>query len=81
LNKLFLVIYWLNIFQNKKKELSININKLVFAIESIGINPTIKEKLAENQARLSEIENQIQQVSQCLKLPFFIPFEISEKSI
>lgn len=53
----------LNVLQNKKKELTRKINNLVSAVEETGLNPIIKEKLAENQARLSEVENQIQQVS------------------
>ena len=54
----------LELLQNNKKDLTRKINNLVSAIEETGLNPIIKEKLAENQDRLNEVETQIQQVSQ-----------------
>ena len=54
----------LDLLQNNKKDLTRKINNLVSAIEETGLNPIIKEKLAENQARLNEVENQFQQVSE-----------------
>ncbi|WP_094607320.1 recombinase family protein [Sporomusa silvacetica] len=54
----------LDALQHNKQDLTRKINNLVSAIEETGLNPIIKEKLAENQARLNEVENQIQQVSQ-----------------
>ena len=45
---------------NQKKDFSKKINNLLMAIEDMGLNSSLKDKLLENQQSLAEIENMIQ---------------------